>query len=147
MSEAYRRARIFVKPNMRRARDKQLANLNTALRALADPIRLRILALLSVGEVCVCHIHEAMSVPQPTASRHLAYLRRAGLVETRKDGSWVHYSLAKVNDNVLRTVVETVTHCAGHVETVAHDRRRLEGATGCCTVETQTRPEIACCGR
>lgn len=137
---------IFVKANMMRGRDKQLTNLNTALRALADPTRLRILALLGGAEVCVCHIHEALNVPQPTASRHLAYLRRSGLVATRKDGSWVHYTLAKMDDNLLRTVVETVTHCAGHVETVAHDRRRLERATGCCTVETTSHPEIACCG-
>ena len=130
---------------MKRARDKQLADLNTSLRALADPTRLRILALLSGGEVCVCHIHEALTVPQPTASRHLAYLRRAGLVETRKDGPWVHYSLAKMQDSLLRTVVETVTHCAGHVETVARDRKKLESATGCCTVEAQLQPEIACC--
>ena len=136
---------IFVKANMPRRRDKQLGEMNTALRALADPTRLRILALLAAGEVCVCHIHEALSVPQPTASRHLAYLRRAGLVETRKDGPWVHYNLAKMKDSLLRTVVETVTHCVGHVETVAHDRKRLEGATGCCTVEIQAQPLIACC--
>ena len=130
---------------MRRARDKRLADLNTALRALADPTRLRILALLGSGEVCVCHIHDALNVPQPTASRHLAYLRRAGLVDTRKDGPWVHYSLATMQDKLLRTVIETVTHCAGHVDTVTHDRKRLENATGCCSPDRQAQPEIACC--
>jgi ArsR family transcriptional regulator len=130
---------------MKAARDKQLRNMNTALRALADPTRLRILALLGGAEVCVCHIHEALSVPQPTASRHLAYLRRAGLVTTRKHGAWVYYSVAKLNDNLLRTVVATVTHCAGHVETVARDRKRLQDATGCCTADTQAQPEMACC--
>ena len=145
MRGGYRRARIFVKTNMTRRRDKQLATLNTALRALADPTRLRILALLGRGEVCVCHIHEALTVPQPTASRHLAYLRRAGLVETRKDGAWVHYRLARMQDSLLRTVVETVTHCAGHVDTIARDRKRLDNATGCCTVGAQAQPEIACC--
>ena len=130
---------------MPRPRDKQLAELHATLRALADPIRLRILALLSSGEICVCHIHEALGVPQPTASRHLAYLRRAGLVDARKEGPWVHYSVAKTQNNLLRTVVETVTHCAGHVDAVARDRKRLEGATGCCTAEVQVQPEIACC--
>ncbi len=130
---------------MRARRDTQLAELNSALRALADPTRLRILALLFGGEVCVCHIHEALDVPQPTASRHLAYLRRAGLVDTRKEGPWVHYSLATMQDTLLRTVVETVTHCAGHVETVARDRKRLEGATGCCTIDITAQPEISCC--
>ena len=132
---------------MTRGRDRQLADLQTALRALADPTRLRILALLGGGAVCVCHIHEALNVPQPTASRHLAYLRRAGLVDTRKDGAWVHYSLARMQDNLLRTVVDTVTHCAGHVETVTRDRTRLERATGCCTAPAGGLPEIACCTR
>ena len=125
---------IFVKANMKRAKDRQLAALNTTLRALADPTRLRILALLGGGEVCVCHIHEALNVPQPTALRHLEYLRRAGLVDARREGMWVHYSLNKVQDEVLRTVVHTVTRCVGHVDTVARDRKRLETATGCCIV-------------
>ena len=130
---------------MRRARDRQLSDLNAALKALADPTRLRILALLSGGEVCVCHIHEALNVPQSTASRHLAYLRRAGLVEARRDGMWVHYSLNKMRDELLSTVVETVTHCVGHVETVTKDRKRLTNATGCCTAEVSTQPAITCC--
>jgi ArsR family transcriptional regulator len=53
-------------------------------KALADPTRLRILALLVEGEVCVCDIHDTLRLPQPTASRHLAYLRRTGLVVTRR---------------------------------------------------------------
>jgi ArsR family transcriptional regulator len=113
------------------------------LRALADPTRLRIVALLVGGEVCVCHIHDALKIPQPTASRHLAYLRRTGLVETRKDGLWVHYRLANLPDAVLRTLVDAAIHCAGHLETVATDRKRLERATGCCVVGPV--PEIACC--
>src|ERR1700712_2974504 len=66
------------------------------LKAFADPVRLRLLNLLSEGrEVCVCHLHEALGLPQPTVSRHLAYLRKAGLVAGRKDGLWVHYRLAR----------------------------------------------------
>jgi ArsR family transcriptional regulator len=117
--------------------------MNTALRALADPIRLRILALLGTGEVCVCHIHEALNVPQPTASRHLAYLRRTGLVDARRDGPWVHYSIRKMPDDVLQTIVDTVTRSLEQVETVARDRKRLERATGSCTVEVPTRQEVA----
>ena len=130
---------------MRSTRDRQLRELNTTLRALADPTRLRILALLGGGEVCVCHIHEALHVPQPTASRHLAYLRRAGLVDTRREGMWVYYRLNQLRNDVLRTVVNTVTHCVGHVDTVTSDRKRLENATGCCTVEMRTPPAITCC--
>jgi ArsR family transcriptional regulator len=124
--------------------DARLMAIDGVLRALADPTRLRIVALLVGGEVCVCHIHDALKVPQPTASRHLAYLRRAHLVETRKDGLWVHYRLANVADTVLRTLVDAAIHCAGHLDTVAADRKRLERATGCCVVGEV--PSIACCG-
>lgn len=128
---------------MPRTKDKRLVEMNTALRALADPIRLRILALLGTDEVCVCHIHQALDVPQPTASRHLAYLRRTGLVETRRDGPWVHYSIRKIQDDVLQTIVETVTRSLAQIQTVARDKKRLERAIGCCTVEVPTHQEIA----
>ena len=70
--------------------------------ALADATRLRILGVLADGEVCVCHIHEALRLPQPTVSRHLAHLRRAGLVKTRREGLWIHYRLAEVADPSAR---------------------------------------------
>ena len=54
--------------------------------------------LLLAGEVCVCNIHDSLGLPQPKVSRHLAYLRRAGLVAARKDGLWVHYRLARLED-------------------------------------------------
>jgi ArsR family transcriptional regulator len=118
-------------------RDTQLAGLSAVLRALADQTRLRIVALLCGGEVCVCHIHEALRVPQPTASRHLAYLRRAGLVETRREGSWVYYSLTKLQDTALRRAVDTVTQCAGHAEAISRDRARLEKVGGPCIPSDQ----------
>ncbi len=65
---------------------KDLDALTTVYAALADPTRLRILSLLGDDEICVCHIHASLDVPQPTASRHLAYLRKSGLVEARRDG-------------------------------------------------------------
>jgi ArsR family transcriptional regulator len=63
-------------------------------RALSDPTRLRILHLLQGGELCVCDLVDILDVPQPTASRHLAYLRKTGLVLTRKEGHWNYYRLA-----------------------------------------------------
>jgi len=107
------------------ANDKRLASLETVFKALADRTRLRILGLLLDGEVCVCHIHESLNVPQPTASRHLAYLRRAGLVEGRKDGLWVHYSLASLQDPVMRTLINAAGHAIGHADSGKQDRRRL----------------------
>jgi ArsR family transcriptional regulator, arsenate/arsenite/antimonite-responsive transcriptional repressor len=106
--------------------------LETLFKALADRTRLRILGLLVAGEVCVCDIHESLKIPQPKASRHLAYLRRAGLVEARKKGLWVHYRLAPAADAVRGAVVDAVGHALGHVPAVGRDRQRLETRTGCC---------------
>jgi len=64
-------------------------------KALGDPIRLRLFQLLADhDELCVCHLTEALNLPQSTVSRHLGVLRHAGLVETRRDGKWMHYRLA-----------------------------------------------------
>ena len=61
--------------------------------------------MLLTGEVCVCDIHESLKIPQPKASRHLAYLRRSGLVETRRDGLWIHYRLGKLVDPVMAAII------------------------------------------
>lgn len=123
--------------------EKRLENL---FRALGDRTRLRILALLAAGEVCVCDIHESLKVAQPKASRHLAYLRRAGLVEARRKGLWVHYRLAPGADKVVDTILTAVAHGLGHVPVVARDRRRLEKRTGCCAPLQEILPAaFACC--
>jgi len=61
--------------------------------ALGDSTRVRLLSLLSGGERCVCELIDEVRAPQPTVSRHLAHLKRAGLVRDRRDGKWRHYSL------------------------------------------------------
>ena len=80
-------------------------------RALADETRLRIVALLSHGELCVCHLEEALRLSQPKVSRHLAALRSAGVVEDRRDGTWVYYRLIRQPDadceRQLRGLVRT----------------------------------------
>lgn len=105
--------------------DKQLASLETIFKALADATRLRILGLLLAGEVCVCDIHDSLALPQPKVSRHLAYLRRAGIVEGRKEGLWVHYRLATLRDPVMQALLDAVGHAIGHLDSGARDRRRL----------------------
>ena len=110
----------------------RLTHIEALFKALADATRLRILALLVGGEICVCEIHGALKLPQPTVSRHLAYLRRSGLVATRREGLWVHYRLAPLDDVVLRTLTEIATHALSHVETITRDGERLRKATGCC---------------
>ena len=93
---------------------KNLAALTNVYAALSDPTRLRMLALIAGGEICVCHIHDSLGVPQPTASRHLAYLRRAGLVETRRAGIWMHYRLATFSDPVIKAIIESALHALTH---------------------------------
>ena len=110
----------------------QLASIERLFQALGDQTRLRILGLLLTGEVCVCHVHESLGVSQPKASRHLAYLRRAGLVDTRRDGLWIYYRLAVSSDPVLRIVQQAVAHALRHVDAVQKDAERLEKKTGCC---------------
>jgi ArsR family transcriptional regulator len=112
--------------------DKRLHGLEATFKALADATRLRILGLLLTGEVCVCHIHESLKIPQPKASRHLAYLRKAGLVEGRREGLWMHYRLAELPDPVPRSIADVVRHALTHIETVTKDAARLERKTGCC---------------
>jgi ArsR family transcriptional regulator, arsenate/arsenite/antimonite-responsive transcriptional repressor len=107
------------------ASDKRLASLETLFKALGDRTRLRILSLLQAGEICVCDIHGSLDLPQPTVSRHLAYLRNAGLVVGRKEGLWVHYRLAPLADPVMQTMMEAVKHALGHVDGNEKDRRRL----------------------
>lgn len=124
--------------------ERDLQTVDQVFKALADPSRIRILGLLANGEICVCHIHETLRLPQSLVSRHLAYLRRAGLVESRKDGLWVHYRIAPHGDDVTRTLLDAVYHCVGHLSAVAKDAKRLEKQTGCCVV-SQPAPTFACC--
>ena len=126
--------------------DKQTTSLAKLFQALGDPTRLRILGLLLNGEVCVCEIHDALRIPQPKASRHLAYLRRAGLVETRRDGLWIHYRLAESSDPVVRTVRQAVAHALGHLDGIHRDAERLQKKTGCCLPAAAGAPTFACCG-
>ena len=113
-------------------RDTRLTSLAQAFKAFADPTRLRILGLLAGGEICVCNIHECLGISQPMASRHLAYLRKKGLVLTRKDGLWVHYKLAPLEEPVMRVLMSAVTHVLCHCDAITRDRQRLEANTGCC---------------
>ena len=99
-------------------------------KALADKTRLRILALLGNNEVCVCHIHDSLGVPQPTVSRHLAYLRRSGLVDARRDGVWMHYQLSKSLDPRMQAVIDAAVAALGQVPTTTQDRKQFERSFG-----------------
>jgi ArsR family transcriptional regulator len=126
--------------------------LEEVFKALADKTRLRILALLGDNEVCVCHMHDSLGLPQPTVSRHLAYLRRSGLVATRRDGVWMHYRVSRSLDPVVQGVVDAAVEALGQVPAAAEDRKQFQRAFGqlyvldspaggaCCAPRTQESP-------
>ena len=76
--------------------------------ALADENRLRLLYLMKEGEICVCYLQGVLQTNQPKISRHLAYLKRAGLVEARRDGKWMHYRLKKLESSQENVLSETL---------------------------------------
>lgn len=127
-------------------KELDVRDIEGTLKALADSTRLRILGLLAAGETCVCNIHESLGLPQPKVSRHLAYLRRAGLVETRKDGLWVHYRIAAPAAPVVDVLLSSLRHCLGHLPTTQRDRTRLRERTGCGAAPSpDALPEALCC--
>ena len=118
---------------MKRATAKSGAaidQLEGVFKALADQTRLRILALLGNNEVCVCHIHDSLGLPQPTVSRHLAYLRRSGLVAVRRDGVWMHYQVSRSLDPVIQRVVNAAVDALKEVSTTDRDRKQFQRAFG-----------------
>jgi ArsR family transcriptional regulator len=124
---------------------KPVVEMGTLFKALADETRLRILGLLLTGEVCVCDIHESLRIPQSKASRHLAYLRRSGLVDTRREGLWIHYRLGRLDDPVLGAIVDAVRHALSHLDVVRKDAERLHKRTGCCVPTPGEVSRVACC--
>ena len=124
---------------------RQLSEMEALFQALGDATRLRILGLLLTGEVCVCDIHESLKIPQSKASRHLAYLRRAGLVETRRDGLWIHYRLGTLADPVVAAIGDAVRHALTHVESIRRDTERLHKRTGCCVPSPGDGARMPCC--
>jgi ArsR family transcriptional regulator len=104
-------------------------------RAFSDRTRLRLLNLLRGGETCVCDLVEVLEVPQPKVSRHLAYLRRAGLVVARKDGFWMHYQLAPATTAFHQSLLNCLACCFTTVPELAADLEKL-GRSRACTGDT-----------
>jgi ArsR family transcriptional regulator len=94
-------------------------------RALADRTRLRIINLIGDQEVCVCFFVEILKTNQPKISRHLAYLRRAGIVAARRDGIWMHYRLATPNDENAARVLQDVRTWLATDPAMQQDLNRL----------------------
>ncbi len=110
-------------------------SIDLMFRASSDRTRLRILSVLQGGELCVGDIVEILLAPQPRVSRHLAYLRKAGLVVVRKSGLWSHYSLAPAKTPFHRKLLECLARCFGEVPELQADSARavkIRKFGGCC---------------
>jgi ArsR family transcriptional regulator, arsenate/arsenite/antimonite-responsive transcriptional repressor len=116
-------------------RTEPLGGADSMFRAFSDRTRLRILHVLHGGELCVGDIVEILQAPQPRVSRHLAYLRKAGLVAVRKSGLWSHYSLASAKTPFHRKLLECLSKCFGEVPELQADNARaskIRQSGGCC---------------
>ena len=94
-------------------------------RALADRTRLRLLGLLGDEEVCVCFFVEVLGMSQPKVSRHLAYLRRAGVVASRREGKWMHYRVVEPQSEPAARVFREVRAWLAEESEMQRDRARL----------------------
>ena len=104
-------------------------------RAFSDPIRLRILSLIQPGELCVCDLVEILRLPQPTISRHLSYLRRAGLVKVRQERSWNYYEISPARSAFQTKLLECLGSCFRDVPEMTSDAKRAQAVRkrgGCC---------------
>ncbi|HEV2214616.1 MAG TPA: metalloregulator ArsR/SmtB family transcription factor [Terracidiphilus sp.] len=108
----------------------QTATIATLFAALADPTRLRLLNLIGGREVCVCYLVEILRQSQPKISRHLAYLRRAGIVSARREGKWMHYCIAKPADPGVAAILASTLRSLRESRSMQADLARLERA--CC---------------
>jgi ArsR family transcriptional regulator, arsenate/arsenite/antimonite-responsive transcriptional repressor len=127
--------RIYNSQMKARAESVNLAGL---FAALADPTRLRLLNLMAGREVCVCYFVEILRQGQPKISRHLAYLRRAGLVAARREGKWMHYRIVTPTDRASAAVLDTVLASLSRDKRMQLDRARLDRA--CCAPQNTIIP-------
>jgi ArsR family transcriptional regulator, arsenate/arsenite/antimonite-responsive transcriptional repressor len=110
---------------------KTSEELEMLFQALGDRTRLRLLNLMAGGEVCVCFFVEALDEPQPKISRHLAFLRKAGLVAPRRDAKWMHYSIAEPRHEAVRKIFMTTLATLADDPEMQRDRAAL--AKACCS--------------
>ena len=95
-------------------------------KALSDETRLRIMKLLLKKELCVCEIEAALNIPQSKVSRHLTVLRSVGLVEGRREGTWIFYSFFKPENDFGKSIVQIIKNALSDSELVKQDEERLK---------------------
>lgn len=110
---------------------KKPFNAELFFSALADRTRLRLLNLMRDGEVCVCFFAGALDTNNPKISRHLSYLKRAGLVAARRDGKWMHYGLQRPKDEKAIGVFDATMKMLEGDKQMQRDRKLLE--VFCCS--------------
>lgn len=98
--------------------------------ALADKTRLRLLNLLRQDEICVCFFTEVLNESQPKISRHLAYLRNAGIVEARRDGKWMHYRIVEPENEYASQVLRDTLRWLESEKEMQKDYEKL--GIACC---------------
>ena len=123
-------------------------NMDRFFRAFADHTRLRLLNLMREDEVCVCFFTEILGTHQPKISRHLAYLRRAGIVSARREGQWMHYKICEPENADAARVLQDVMKWLANDKQMQRERQRLEKV--CCAptlpVRIQSAPRPASIG-
>jgi ArsR family transcriptional regulator, arsenate/arsenite/antimonite-responsive transcriptional repressor len=119
---------------MRHMAASRINALQDLMLALADTTRLRLLSMMRSREICVCFFTAVIDAPQPTISRHLAYLRGKGLVESRREGKWMHYRMVAPRDKIIAQALDDVLRAAAGDPQIQADAKRL--AAACCDPQT-----------
>ena len=102
-----------------------MVSMQTFYTALADRTRRRILNLIREQEICVCFLTEVLEISQPKISRHLAYLRNAGIVSARRDGKWIYYSIIELEDFYAAQILHDTLDWLKSQERMQKDYERL----------------------
>jgi ArsR family transcriptional regulator len=129
---------------MKQTTSKTTNRVDLMFRAFSDRTRLRVLHLLIEGEMCVADLVTVLRIEQPSASRHLAYLRKAGLVSVRKAGLWKYYSLAATRTAFHQKLLECLACCFQEVPEIQKDQiraKKLREKGGCCPNTPLARPK------
>jgi len=134
---AHRADLLFYSYKRIKGYDMRPYRLDQLFKALSEPTRLRLLNLLRLGSICVCELHAVLRIPQPTASRHLAALRHAGLVEDCRSGTRIIYSLTSPNTPQVEALFEMLDKCCPCEEVMREDLERLKKAVrnGTCRLD------------
>ncbi len=120
--------------------DEHLERLEKLFLGLGDKTRLRILNLIRGDEICVSHFTEVLGESQPKISRHLAYLRRVGIVSARREGTWMHYSIEWPADPHAADVLERLIRGLAEKPEMQREHDRLKKSLKQSGIETQREP-------